>query len=73
MQRSGEQALEQLLKGTVNESAAVQQGQDVEEVASEAVKVFNDLETMGGLSDESEAETEHIEVWSVSFALKQKK
>ena len=78
MRRSGKQALEQLSKGTangrVNGSAVVQQGQDIEEVASEAVKVFKGLETMRGSSDECEAgaEAEDIGVWSVSLALLQK-
>ena len=72
VQISSKQALEAISKGIVNQNVDVGQGQDIEEMASEAVELFGDLERMRGSSDESDAESEDevdTRQWSVRVRL----
>ena len=73
IQKSTKQALEAISKGIVNQSVDVRQGGNIEEMASEAVDLFADLERMRGSSDESDAEAEDevdIREWSVRLSLR---
>lgn len=54
----------------MNQNVDIGQGEDVEEMADEAVDLFGDLERMRGSSDESDAEVEDevdVREWSVSL------
>ena len=54
----------------MNQNVGIGEGEDVEEMADEAVDLFSDLERMRGSSDESDAEVEDevdVREWSVSL------